>query len=483
MKSRLTALLLTLALLLTALPICATAEEASSTRMPYYDVFPLQLDDNTVFELPIDWGYQFVELEGVPPIAYAMNDSEQLLMMVKIPADYTPNEASDQLGLTSFIPEGTAVMLGITTPESTRLQEMTINDMPAVLVEMKGQGFDILWIGDSGDLFFLMFPNDDDAFVQQALEVGQSLRVFHRKDERVNPASDFVYTTENGEVTITDYTGTSEHVLIPSEIGGFPVTALADKAFYEKHVTTVVVPDSVKTLGEACFSGDNFLMSLTLPEDLAVLPPIALESCYSLLDFELPKGLKTIGAGAFQAIFYLTHLTIPAGVTDIEQMNFLMMHGLEEVAVAEGSTSFTYDAENGMLMTADKTRLLHCFFHLAPQKEIILPEGMKTIDPFAFHYDAVVERIVLPEGAETIGLLAFSVCPKLTEIVIPQSVTAIGTVAGQAGNGSITSFAQNVLVTPEGSPAWNWAQESGVTVKAPETNESMNTLLIENKGV
>lgn len=471
MKSRLTALLLTLALLLTALPVCAAAEETSSTRMPFYDVFPLQLDDNTVLELPVDWGYQFVELEGVPPIAYAMNDSEQLLMMVKIPADYTPNEASDRLGLTSFIPEGTAVMLGITTPQSTRLQEMTINDMPAVLVEMNGQGFDILWIGDSGDLYFLMFPNDDDAFVQQALEVGQSLRVFHRKDERVNPASDFDCTAENGEVTITDYIGTREHVLIPSEIGGFPVTALADKAFYEKHVTTVVVPDSVTEIGDLCFSGDNYLVSLTLPDGLAELSYGALESCYSLMDFDLPKGLKTIGAGALQSIFYLTHLTIPAGVTDIEQMNFLMMHGLEEVSVAEGSTSFTYDAENGLLMTADKARLLHCFFHLAPQKEIILPEGMKTIDPFAFHYDVTVEKIVLPEGTETIGLLAFGICPKLTEIVIPQSVTAIGTVEGQAGSGSITSFAQNVLVTPEGSPAWDWAQKTGVTVKAPETNE------------
>lgn len=56
MKSRLTALLLTLALLLTALPVCAAAEETSSTRMPLYDVFPLQLDDNTVLELPIGLG-------------------------------------------------------------------------------------------------------------------------------------------------------------------------------------------------------------------------------------------------------------------------------------------------------------------------------------------------------------------------------------------------------------------------------------------
>lgn len=420
MKSRLTALLLTLALLLTALPVCAAAEETSSTRMPLYDVFPLQLDDNTVLELPIDWGYQFVELEGVPPIAYAMNDSEQLLMMVKIPADYTPNEASDWLGLTSFIPEGTAVMLGITTPQSTRLQEMTINDMPAVLVEMNGQGFDILWIGDSGDLYFLMFPNDDDAFVQQALEVGQSLRVFHRKDERVNPASDFDCTAENGDL---------------------------------------------------CFSGDNYLVSLTLPDGLAELPYGALESCFRLMDFDLPQGLKKISGSALQYNYYLTHLTLPSSLTEIEQLNFIGLHGLQSLTLAEDDAAFKLDETNGLLMTADGTRLLHCFSDISPAEEIILPEGMKTIDPFAFHYDVTVEKIVLPEGTETIGLLAFGICPKLTEIVIPASVTAIGVMEGQAGSGSITSFAQNVLVTPEGSPAWDWAQKTGVTVKAPETNE------------
>lgn len=469
MKKRLISLILAAIVLLS----CAFAEESQNEEylLPYIDLYAVPLGENAIFEMSNDWAYQVRDEDGLPPMTNIMTDKNQFAMAMKLPADWEATDASDALGIQSFIVEGTALMLGLTTPQSTRLQEMTINDMPAVLVEMKGQGFDILWIGDSGDLYFLMFPNDDDTFVQQALEVGQSLRVFHRKDERVNPASDFAYTTENGEVTITDYTGTREHVLIPSEIGGFPVTALADKAFYEKHVTTVVVPDSVTEIGDLCFSGDNYLVSLMLPDGLAELSYGALESCYSLLDFDLPKGLKTIGEGALQSIFYLTHLTIPAGVTDIEQMNFLMMHGLEEVSVAEGSTSFTYDAENGLLMTADKARLLHCFFHLAPQKEIILPEGMKTIDPFAFHYDVTVEKIVLPEGAETIGLLAFGICPKLTEIVIPQSVTAIGTVEGQAGSGSITSFAQNVLVTPEGSPAWDWAQKTGVTVKAPETNE------------
>ena len=469
MKKRLISLILAAIVLLS----CAFAEESQSEEylLPYIDLYAVPLGDNAIFEIPNEWGYQTSDAADVPPMTSLLTDQNQMVMAMKLPADWEATDASDALGIQSFMVEGTALMLGLTTPQSTRLQEMTINDMPAVLVSMNGQGFDILWIGDSGDLYFFLFPNDDDALVQQMIAVAQSLCVFHRKGEQVNPASDFAYTADGGEVTITDYIGTSEHVLIPDAIDGLPVTALGHRAFYEKTVTTVVVPDSVTEIGAACFSGDNYLVSLTLPDGLAELSYGALESCYSLMDFDLPKGLKTIGAGALQSIFYLTHLTIPAGVTDIEQMNFLMMHGLEEVSVAEGSTSFTYDAENGLLMTADKARLLHCFFHLAPQKEIILPEGMKTIDPFAFHYDVTVEKIVLPEGAETIGLLAFGICPKLTEIVIPASVTAIGVMEGQAGSGSITSFAQNVLVTPEGSPAWDWAQKTGVTVKAPETNE------------
>lgn len=470
MKSRLTALLLTLALLMTALPVCAAAEETSSTRMPLYDVFPLQLDDNTVLELPVDWGYQFVELEGVPPIAYAMNDSEQLLMMVKIPADYTPNEASDRLGLTSFIPEGTAVMLGITTPQSTRLQEMTINDMPAVLVEMNGQGFDILWIGDSGDLYFLMFPNDDDTFVQQALEVGQSLRVFHRKGEQVNPASDFAYTADGGEVTITDYIGTSEHVLIPDAIDGLPVTALGHRAFYEKTVTTVVVPDSVTEIGAACFSGDNYLVSLKLPDGLKRLPPASLESCMRLYNFDLPQSLEKIYSSVFEFNYYLTHLTLPSSLTEIEQLNFIGLYGLQSLTLAEDNAAFKLDETNGLLMTADGTRLLHCFSDISPAKEIILPEGVKIVDPFAFHYDYDVKRIVLPEGVETIGAMAFAMCPNLTEIVIPASVTDIGVMDGLEGRTGIISYKRNVIVTPEGCPAWKWAVETGATVKSPEEN-------------
>ena len=467
MKKRLISLILMALMALS----CALAEEADNVPlMAYYECFAVPLGENALFEIPNEWGYQTSDAADVPPMTSLLTDQNQMVMAMKLPADWEATDASDALGIQSFMVEGTALMLGLTTPQSTRLQEMTINDMPAVLVSMNGQGFDILWVGDSGDLYFFLFPNDDDALVQQMISVAQSLCVFHRKGEQVNPASDFAYTADGGEVTITEYIGTSEHVLIPDTIDGLPVTALGHRAFYEKTVTTVVVPDSVTEIGAACFSGDNYLVSLKLPDGLKRLPPASLESCMRLYDFDLPQSLEKIYSSVFEFNYYLTHLTLPSSLTEIEQQNFIGLYGLQSLTLAEDNAAFKLDEANGLLMTADGTRLLHCFSDIVPAEEIILPEGVKIVDPFAFHYDYDVERIVLPEGVEAIGAMAFAMCPNLTEIVIPASVTDIGALDGLDGRTGIISFKHNVIVTPEGSPAWNWAVETGATVKSPEEN-------------
>lgn len=467
MKKQLISLILAVLMLLS----CAVAEETGNVPlMAYYECFAVPLGENAIFEIPNEWGYQTSDAADVPPMTSLLTDQNQMVMAMKLPADWEATDASDALGIQSFMVEGTALMLGLTTPQSTRLQEMTINDMPAVLVSMNGQGFDILWVGDSGDLYFFLFPNDDDALVQQMISVAQSLCVFHRKGEQVNPASDFAYTADGGEVTITDYIGKSEHVLIPDAIDGLPVTALGHRAFYEKTVTTVVVPDSVTEIGAACFSGDNYLVSLKLPDGLKRLPPASLESCMRLYDFDLPQSLEKIYSSVFEFNYYLTHLTLPSSLTEIEQLNFIGLYGLQSLTLAEDNAAFKLDETNGLLMTADGTRLLHCFSDIVPAEEIILPEGLKTVDPFAFHYDYDVKRIVLPEGVETIGAMAFAMCPNLTEIVIPASVTDIGAMDGLDGRTGIISYKHNVIVTPEGSSAWNWAVETGATVKSPEEN-------------
>ncbi len=347
---------------------------------------------------------------------------------------------------------------------------MTINDMPAVLVEMNGQGFDILWIGDSGDLYFFLFPNDDDALVQQMIAVAQSLCVFHRKGEQVNPSSDF---DVHGGRRRGHHHGLHRHKRTCADSGHDRRLAGDDagaRAFYEKTVTTVVVPDSVTEIGAACFSGDNYLVSLKLPDGLKRLPPASLESCMRLYDFDLPQSLEKIYSSVFEFNYYLTHLTLPSSLTEIEQLNFIGLYGLQSLTLAEDNAAFKLDETNGLLMTANGTRLLHCFSDIVPAEEIILPEGVKIVDPFAFHYNYDVKRIVLPEGVETIGAMAFAMCPNLTEIVIPASVTDIGVMDGLDGRTGIISYKRNVIVAPEGCPAWNWAVETGATVKSPEEN-------------
>ena len=42
----------------------------------------------------------------------------------------------------------------------------------------------------------------------------------------------FTYTTTNGTVTITRYTGPGGWVTIPSTIGGLPVTSIGDYAYH-----------------------------------------------------------------------------------------------------------------------------------------------------------------------------------------------------------------------------------------------------------
>ena len=122
MKKQLISLILAALLLLS----CAFAEETDNAAlMPYYECFAVPLGDNAIFEMSNDWAYQVVDEAGLPSITYIMTDKNQFVMVVKLPADWKDTEASDALGLRSFIVEGTALMLGLTTPQSTRLQDMT----------------------------------------------------------------------------------------------------------------------------------------------------------------------------------------------------------------------------------------------------------------------------------------------------------------------------------------------------------------------
>src|SRR5258706_5243880 len=75
----------------------------------------------------------------------------------------------------------------------------------------------------------------------------------------------FNYTTNNGAITITGYTGPGGAVVIPNTINGLPVTRIGDYAFNGKAgLTSVTIPNSVISMGTSAFSYSYSLTSVTI---------------------------------------------------------------------------------------------------------------------------------------------------------------------------------------------------------------------------
>ncbi|NLB65058.1 MAG: leucine-rich repeat protein, partial [Lentisphaerae bacterium] len=65
---------------------------------------------------------------------------------------------------------------------------------------------------------------------------------------------DFEYSSDGTSITIMDYQGAGGEVTIPDTIEGLPVTSIGQEAFEEcSDLTSVVIPDSITSIGESAF--------------------------------------------------------------------------------------------------------------------------------------------------------------------------------------------------------------------------------------
>ena len=119
----------------------------------------------------------------------------------------------------------------------------------------------------------------------------------------------FNYTTTNGTITITKYTGSGGAVTIPDKLNGYPVTSIGDNAFFVcTSLTSVTLGTNVTSIGDWAFYG-----------------------CYSLASITIPNSTTNIGQDAFGRCFDLTNATIGSSVTSIGDWAFTSCVSLTEV--------------------------------------------------------------------------------------------------------------------------------------------------------
>lgn len=249
----------------------------------------------------------------------------------------------------------------------------------------------------------------EDGYAQSyALENGFTFVALGR-DETLY--TDFVYWIEDGEVSIGSYTGSATRVVVPYAIEGYQVTAITASAFYQNTtVTSIDLPDSIRTIVGSTFSGCTNLEEVKMPSEMANIGDFAFDGCAKLKSITLPKGIQAITEGMFYECASLTEIVIPDGVLSIERNAFDGCASLADITLPD---SVKYIGSWAFLNCADL-------------KQVHLPDALQTVDECAF-YATGLTSVDIPNGVTTIGNNAFTNCAELERIVIPASVTSIGT--------------------------------------------------------
>ena len=204
-------------------------------------------------------------------------------------------------------------------------------------------------------------------------------------------------------------------IIVPSTVDyegvTYTVTAIGEIAFggCEGQLNSVIVPNTVTTIGESAFASSPHLSLVILPNSIESFGQGAFARCYGLTSLHLPEGFTTISENMFFDCMGLTTLEIPSSVTRIEKSAFEMSY-ITHINIPE---SVTYIGESAFKSC---TRLT----------SIDIPNSVTEIGPRAFYYCLELQSAHLPETLGMIPESLFERCPSLSSIDIPATVTEIG---------------------------------------------------------
>ncbi len=246
----------------------------------------------------------------------------------------------------------------------------------------------------------------------------------------MQPGSPFEYFEQDGGLYITGYRISGQKsVEIPSQIDGKPVVGII---WSETDAENIIIPDSVKTIGESAFFYATQLKTLTVGSGVSNLNYELFKYLNNLSSITVSKnnpyfcdidGIVYDKSGTKLVVYPLAkgdEYTVPANVTDIDILNDSVYNFLD-ITIADGSKMFV--TVDGVTYNADKTRIISCDRNKSG--EYVMPDTVTEISEKAFKQCTMLTSVKVSDKVTKIAYSAFEDCSSLNSVTLPSKLESI----------------------------------------------------------
>jgi hypothetical protein len=118
-------------------------------------------------------------------------------------------------------------------------------------------------------------------------------------------------------------------VIIPNS-----VISIGRHAFRNcRNLTSIVIPNSVLTIGSSAFSDCHSLTTFNIPNSITIIESYVFDGCSNMNSVSIPNSVTYIKYSAFRGCHSLTSVTIPNSVTRIGGHAFAYSRGLTSITI------------------------------------------------------------------------------------------------------------------------------------------------------
>lgn len=151
------------------------------------------------------------------------------------------------------------------------------------------------------------------------------------------------------------------------------ITEISNGVFSKSRIQSVVIPNSVVTIGENAFADCQNLKTAKLSSSIKTISRGAFFICENLEEVVIPEGIETIGSQAFMGCSSLKQLNLPSSLKNIDYEAFAYCTNLENVIIPEGVLNIKADA-----------------FKKCALNTLTLPRSIQTFAKSDFQIDEVI---------------------------------------------------------------------------------------------